>query len=86
MFAVGLAQSQYGVTCLVCGKVLSNMSNAYRHYNLAHEVNQPAKCTICKKDFKNKLSRDDHYRKAHNLTPSAVKNSVQPRYTQYWFC
>jgi len=40
--------------CLKCGKVLSCSSSANRHYNLTHQINQPANCFICSKKFKNK--------------------------------
>jgi len=77
--ATGLVQTPNGVICLKCGKVLSCLSSANRHYNLTHQINQPANCFICSKRFKNKLSRDDHYRKMHNLTPSAVNNPIVPK-------
>jgi len=75
----GLAQLPDGrVTCLICGKTLSNVANGKRHYSTSHQPNQPARCKICKKLCKNKQSRDAHLRQSHGLTPKLMRNIIQP--------
>ena len=75
----GLAALPDGrVTCLVCGKTLSQLANAKRHYKSAHQPNQPARCRVCKKLCKNKQARDMHLRRAHDLTPKLMRNIIPP--------
>ena len=77
--AAGLAQLPDGsVTCLKCGKTLSTISNANRHYRIHHLPNQPSRCPICKLVFKNKMYKGDHMRNVHKLSASAMKNTFKP--------
>ena len=64
------------VTCLKCGKTLSNVHNGKRHFQTTHQPNQPARCKVCKKLCKNKQSRDAHLRITHGLTPKQMKNII----------
>ena len=77
----GLAQLPDGkVTCLFpnCGKTLSCITSANRHYKLYHQFNQPSTCPVCKKEFKNKMYRGDHMRRIHNLSAYAMNNAFKP--------
>ncbi len=75
----GLApNSNGGVTCLKCGKVLSNVANGRRHYNTVHQFNMPEKCTICKTVCKNKQALEMHMRRNHGITPKMMKNVIKP--------
>ena len=65
------------VACLTCGKTISSMQNAKRHFKLTHQLNQAVKCRLCKAVFKNHTSRDTHQRKIHGLTPSMLRNAVR---------
>ena len=75
----GLAALPDGrVTCLLCGKTLSNVNNGKRHYKSAHQPNEPARCRVCKKLCKNKQARDMHLRRDHGLTPKLMRNIIPP--------
>ena len=77
--AIGLAPLPDGkVKCLKCGKILSKMGNAKRHYAFTHQPNKPAKCHICQAVFKNAEYRDNHQRNNHGVTPSMIRNAVPP--------
>ena len=77
--SAGLAQLEDGrVTCLTCGKTLSNPGNAKRHYQIHHQPNSPSTCPICKKVFKNNMYQKHHLRIMHNLSSYAMKHTFKP--------
>ena len=56
--------------CLVCGKILSNVYNAIRHYELNHTFSTASarsSCPICSKVFKRETAMKDHMRKVHKV-------------------
>ena len=58
--------------CLTCGKILSNVYNALRHYELNHTALDPATCSrsscpVCAKMFIREAAMKDHMRKVHRI-------------------
>jgi len=77
---VGLVPMSDGsVQCLTCGKTLSSMPSAKRHYNLVHEKNmERVSCQICPRTFAAESYVDDHMRRSHGITKKMLKNRVMP--------
>ena len=78
---VGLVPMADGsVQCLTCGKTLSSMPSAKRHYNLVHEKNPENRvsCPICSRTFAAESYVDDHMRRSHGITKKMLKNRVMP--------
>ena len=76
---LGLAKLPDGkVACLKCGKTLSSIFNAKRHYATSHQPNKAAKCKFCGKICKNTLAREAHMRRIHGVTPAMMKNVIKP--------
>ena len=79
---VGLVPFEDGtVKCLTCGKTVSSMRSARRHYTLVHATDRSDrryKCQICHVDFAVESYRDDHMRVRHGITKSMMKNRVMP--------
>lgn len=65
------------VQCSTCGKTLSTMQSARRHYNLIHakDTIDMATCPICQKQFSGKSYVDDHMRKTHKISKKMWKKS-----------
>jgi len=75
---VGLIPMADGmVQCSTCGKTLSTMQSARRHYNLIHakDTIDMATCPICQKQFSGKSYVDDHMRKTHKISKKMWKKS-----------
>ena len=60
--------------CLTCGKILSNVYNALRHYELNHVTVDPhdamtprSECSVCGKGFVRDQALKDHLRKVHRI-------------------
>mgnify|MGYP001456892660 CR=1 FL=1 len=76
---LGLAPLPDGkVTCLKCGKTLSNKGSGQRHYATSHQPNQPVRCNICQKVCKNRLAYEAHLRQMHGVTVAMMKNVIRP--------
>ena len=77
---VGLVPMADGsVQCLTCGKTLSSMPSAKRHYSLVHEKNmERVSCQICPRTFAAESYVDDHMRRSHGITKKMLKNRVMP--------
>ena len=65
------------VACLKCGKHLSSIHSAKRHFISVHQQNEQAQCRVCQKTFKNIQTRDSHSRQAHGVTNSMLKNAIR---------
>lgn len=65
------------VQCSTCGKTLSTMQSARRHYHLIHakDTIDMATCPICQKQFSGKSYADDHMRKTHKISKKMWKKS-----------
>lgn len=75
---VGLIPMADGmVQCSTCGKTLSTMQSARRHYNLIHakDTIDMATCPICQKQFSGTSYVDDHMRKTHKISKKMWKKS-----------
>ena len=75
---VGLIPMADGmVQCSTCGKTLSTMQSARRHYNLIHakDTIDMVKCPICQKPFAGTSYVDDHMRKTHKISKKLWKKS-----------
>merc|ERR1712223_1245083 len=63
-------------TCNVCGKVLSVMSSARRHYKTTHEEIEPTPCPLgCGLEFKNPTSLENHLKNVHSVTKQQIKHA-----------
>ena len=80
---IGLVPTEDGsVRCLTCGKTVSSMRSARRHYHLVHSTNKEDRqlcCQICHKTFAVESYLDDHMRRTHKITKSMLKNRVMPQ-------
>ena len=80
---IGLVPMEDGsVRCLTCGKSVSTMRSARRHYHLVHSTNKEDRqlcCQICHKTFAVESYLDDHMRRTHKITKSMMKNRVMPQ-------
>ena len=65
------------VQCSTCGKTLSTMQSARRHYSLIHakDTIDMVKCPICQKPFAGTSYVDDHMRKTHKISKKLWKKS-----------
>merc|ERR1719362_2016761 len=73
---IGLVPMEDGsVRCLTCGKSVSTMRSARRHYHLVHSTNKQDS-QICHKTFAVESYLDDHMRRTHKITKSMMKNRV----------
>lgn len=79
---VGLVPMSDGsVQCLTCGKSLSTMGSAKRHYQLVHVIDKSDKrfkCEICHKAFSVESYKTDHIRVKHGISKAMMKNRVMP--------
>merc|ERR1712001_453653 len=63
-----------GVSCNVCGKVVSCMSSARRHYKTTHEEIEPTPCPLgCGLEFKNPTSLENHLKNVHSVMAILIK-------------
>jgi len=63
-------------TCNVCGKILSCMSSARRHYKTTHEEIEPTPCPLgCGFESKNPTSLDVHLKNVHSVTNKQIKHA-----------
>ena len=56
--------------CLICGKMLSNVINAKRHYRLMHMMDPSQrnfKCDLCQATFPVKEYLNNHKRSTHRI-------------------
>merc|ERR1719305_1719158 len=61
-------------TCNVCGKILSCMSSARRHFKTTHEEIEPTPCPLgCGFESKNPTSLDMHLKNVHSVTKKEIK-------------
>jgi hypothetical protein len=56
------------VTCLICGKTLSNSGAGKRHYINTHQPAEQAMCNICEKTYKNMHTMKVHIKRDHGMT------------------
>ena len=78
---VGLIPVAEGVRCLTCGKTLSSMQSAKRHYTLVHATNKEDRkfsCDVCHQRFAVESYKDDHMRHQHGISKSMMKKRVMP--------
>jgi len=78
MAIMGLVPMADGVVkCLTCGKGLSTMGTAKRHYRLVHgDKSKRMPCPICQRTFAAQSYVTDHMRKVHGITTSMMENKI----------
>ena len=78
---IGLVPVPEGVKCLTCGKILSNLQNARRHYKIIHATDKndkKFKCPICHRGFAVESYKVDHMRCMHGITKTMLQNKIMP--------
>ena len=79
---VGLVQLKNGVKCLTCGRILSKMNSARRHFRIMHATDKEDRkfqCDFCPKTFTVECYKNDHMRASHGISQTMMKNRVIPK-------
>jgi hypothetical protein len=81
---LGLAPMTDGrVTCLRCGKILSQINSARAHFLNIHETNKAEKnlkCKLCEKKFAVIKYMNQHMARFHGISPKLFKANYVPKF------